>query len=74
MVISQEIIVDELFARAISNCRRYHYLNSLHIHPDLGATIAWESCLNEYTISWDFMDRFFIEDERQLSMFVLSWS
>jgi len=73
MVERKEIIVDEMFARAMSNCRRYHYLN-YRPNNEFQTTIVWESCLKEYTISWDFMDRFFIEDEHQLSMFILRWS
>lgn len=74
MVIRQEINVDELFARAMSNCRKHFYGGKQSQQDTIMAYSSWNACLMEYEITWDFTDSFFCQDERQLSMFILKWS
>lgn len=73
MVESKEVVYDELFIRAMQNSRR-HFSNKWIDSSDVMAVSAWEACLKEHTITWDFIDRFFYKDEQYLGLFILKWS
>lgn len=71
MVEKKEIIFTDLFVSVMQNCRRHFYINNGNLYDN---TLAWEQCLKEHSISWDFMDRFYYEDEQLLGLFILKWS
>jgi hypothetical protein len=73
MTEKKEVIYDELFIRAMQNSRRYFNLKWSE-SSNVMSVSAWEACLKEHTITWDFMDRFFYEDEQYLGLFILKWS